>query len=204
VFTVRADRMSSTRPIILLLLVCAVPFAACKKKGTTAGGDAEPAGSAAPADSSSAAAPSGGEGGPTDDGAAAAATDAASEGGDQGIATDEGGAALDAALTPSPNGPTGGGGNTFTGNYNCMGGLTLSQTGNGVRGSAITRNGETVTNYDITCTVIGNECKGNASKFVSKGGRGPKSAGGSKVTFKLANGGLSYTEGGAGGFCTRK
>jgi hypothetical protein len=195
--------MSSTRSIVLLLVICAVSFAGCKKKGATAGGDAEPAGSAAPADSSSAAAPSGGEGGAaTDDGAATAAADASGEGGDQGTAADEGGA-LDAALTPSPTGPTGGG-NTFTGNYNCMGGLSLTQTGNGVRGSAITRNGETVTNYDITCTVIGNECKGNASKFVSKGGHGPKSAGGSKVTFKLANGGLSYTEGGVGGFCTRK
>ena len=197
--------MSSTRSIAVVLLLCAVSLAGCKKKGTAAGGDAEPAGSAAPAESTGAAAPSGGEGGATGDGAAAASD----EGGGQAAATDEGGiASLDAALVPAPTGPTGptggGGGNGFTGNYSCMGGLTLTQTGNGVRGSAITRNGNTVTNYDFTCTVIGNECKGNASKFISKEGRGPKSAGGSRVTFRLANGGLNYTEGGSSGFCTRK
>ncbi len=185
--------MISTRTLALLL--CVVAFAGCKKKGATAGGDAEPAGSAAPADSSSAA-PSGAEAGGTDDSAVTAV------GGNEAAAPDEAGpAAGDAG--PTPTSPTGGG-NTFAGTYSCMGGLTLSQTGNGVRGSAITRVGNTTTNYDISCTVSGNVCAGTAVKFVTKEGKAPKSAGGQKIVFKLASGGLDYTEGGVGAFCTRR
>jgi len=85
-----------------------------------------------------------------------------------------------------------------------MGGLTLTQQGNGVKGTAVTRAGNVTTNYDIQCTVSGASCEGKAVKFVSKGGGTPKASGNTRVTFRLANGGLDYTEGGAGGFCTRR
>jgi hypothetical protein len=190
--------MSSTRSIALLLSVLAI--AGCKKKSTASGGD--PAGSAAPADSASAA--------PAD--SASAAPSASAAGGDDSAApaasvvaaTDDGSVpALDEGGTPTPTRPTGMS-TSFTGTYACMGGLSLIQQGNGVKGTAVTRQGGTTTNYDIQCVVSGAGCEGKAVKFVSKGGGPPKPAGNTRITFRLANGGLDYTEGGAGGFCTRR
>jgi hypothetical protein len=119
-------------------------------------------------------------------------------------ATDDGSVPpLDEGGAPTPTRPTGMS-TSFTGTYACMGGLSLTQQGNGVKGTAVTRQGATTTNYDIQCVVSGASCEGKAIKFVSKGGGAPKPAGNTRSTFRLANGGLDYTEGGAAGFCTRR
>jgi hypothetical protein len=184
--------MSSTRTVAFLLLCGAVAFAGCKKKSGASGGDAEPAGSAAPADSSSAAASSPEAGG--DDSAIVAV-------GNEAAAPDDAGAApADAGTTPTV--ATGGAG--FPGSYNCLGGLTLSQTGNGVTGNAASHGGMVTTTVEINCTARGNECVGTATRFTTKEGKAPKNGGAKKIVFKLANGGLEYTEGGVGGFCTRR
>jgi hypothetical protein len=77
-----------------------------------------------------------------------------------------------------------------------MGGLHLNQTGNGVSGNAMSNGVATV---EINCTQRGNECVGTATRF-GKGG-GPKRQ---KITFRIGNGGLDFTEGGTAGFCSRK
>jgi hypothetical protein len=182
--------MSSTRTVAVLLLCGAVAFAGCKKKSGASGGDAEPAGSAAPADSSSAAASSP-EAGGSDDSAIVAV-------GNEAAAPDEAG--VDAGTTPTA--PTGGAG--FPGSYNCLGGLTLSQTGNGVTGNAASHGGMVTTTVEINCTARGGECVGTATRFTTKEGKTPKNGGAKKIVFKLANGGLEYNEGGVGGFCTRR
>jgi hypothetical protein len=192
--------MSSTRTLAVLL-GCAVALAGCKKKNASSGG--EPAGSAAPAESASSAPAAADADAGADTGAAATDDSAAPAAGDAAADAPPPAAGDAGPDAPAPTTPTAGG-QTFTGNYNCMGGLTLTQNGSGVRGSAITHQGNKEINYDIQCAVSGNTCIGNATKFVSKGPGGPKGAGQQKVVFKLANGGLDYTEGGVAGFCTRK
>jgi len=194
--------MSSSRSALVLLCTLAVAgaYVGCKKKPSSG---AEPAGSASTSDSSSA---------PADSGSAAAPASASASGSASSAPSDSASAAPSGSAAPDSSGsgatptspPSGGGGAGFAGRYACFGGLTLSQTGNGVSGSAVNVVGNTTTNWDINCTAIGNMCTGFASKFVSNNGKPPKPAGRQKVTFKVVANGLDYTEGGVAGFCSRK
>jgi hypothetical protein len=143
------------------------------------------------------------EAGATYDGAAEAATDDAADsstssgGGEAG--TDMAGGALPEA------GPTSGSG--YAGSYNCFGTLTLRQTNNTVSGNAEERHGSTTHSTDFSCQIVGDRCSGTSNAFLSINGMQPKQKGRGKVTFRVVNGGLDYTEVLGGntqqGFCKR-
>jgi hypothetical protein len=122
-----------------------------------------------------------------------------------GMMMAEGGPMMTGDAGDAPAAPTTTKGGGFAGTYNCLGTLNLTATGSdSYRGDAKSVAGNTVTTYDISCTAHGNECVGKSTRFVAKGGGGPKSQGGTKMTFRLVGNGLEYNEGGATGFCARR
>ncbi len=172
--------------------MCVLSVAGCKKKPKAQAadeGDAEPAASAAPAASSAApdeaAAPAASAAPAADEGGAAAPT-AQAEGG-AADATDEG-----EPSTPTPT-PTTAGKGGFTGSWSCFGGLTLTQQGEGVRGTYKNLRGNQTITGDITCKAVAGQCKGMLNTFTQAGGNTPKSTGHGSITFTLNQAGTQMS-----------
>jgi hypothetical protein len=196
--------MSSARRTIVFLSALALVGCHKKSQATAAEG-----GAAASTDNSAASDASAADSAPAaDDAAAEAATapaDAAA--GDDGggeAGTDQGD---DGGAAPSEAGPTtvttGGAG--YGGSFNCFGVLNLTQTNTTVVGTGSSRSGNKTHNVDINCRVSGDRCSGAVNHFSSLNNSPPKPAGKGKITFRIVNGGLEYTEASGGtGFCARR
>jgi hypothetical protein len=191
--------MSSARRTVILL--SALALASCHKKPAATTGE----GGAAATDNTAATDASAADSAPAADDAAseAAAADAAGDDGggeagtDQG---DDGGATSEAGPTTVATGRGG-----YGGSYNCFGVLNLTQTNTTVAGSGSSRSGNKTHSVDIECRVSGDRCSGGVSHFTSLNNSPPKPAGKGKITFRIVNGGLEYTEASGGtGFCARR
>src|SRR5580692_401185 len=134
----------------------------------------------------------------SDDGAAQAATDAtadsstSSEAGEAGMDQTEGGAPEAGPTTPTTPSTVGGSG--YAGTFSCFGTLTLAQSNNTVSGNAVLRTGASTQSTDFSCKIVGDKCHGSTNVFSSVNGQQPKERGKGKVTFRVVNGGLDYTQ----------
>jgi hypothetical protein len=181
-----------------LLLGTLTLAAGCHKKPPAEGG-----GEAGTSDDGGAA-----EASASDDGSAEAAADAATDSSaptEAGTDQTEGGAPEAGPTTPTT--PTTVGGSGYAGTFSCFGILTLAQSNNTVSGNAVLRTGASTQSTDFSCKIVGDKCHGSTNVFSSVNGQQPKERGKGKVTFRIVNGGLDYTQTVGGstqqGFCKR-